>query len=392
MAEAALEPDPHLNILVGANGQGKTSIIEAIGYLATLRSFRGAKSDEVIRYGESRAEIRCIASGADESQDAELKSELEVVFQSQGDALGGKVSKTAAINGKPYKSSTQYLSQRFGSFQVGFHAIVFNPSDHDLVRGEPAIRRGYLDRVISAEDLDYLKALQKYKRAVEQRNALLKTGSPARSLLEGFTDPVIEHGALLAYKRLQWLQALDGRLNESVRQIAPRQPVLRVFSASSWVPKIASLSIDNRELDTSHFTGQYEVPSLELLKQALRSRLSELERAEQQAGITLAGPHRDDWLFFLGSQSLKGHGSQGEVRSALLALKISEIELFRKRTGHRPLFLLDDFSSELDRERRTFLLEFLSKTDLQVFITTTEDSSSVGGKRFVVVNGNLSNA
>jgi DNA replication and repair protein RecF len=88
----------------------------------------------------------------------------------------------------------------------------------------------------------------------------------------------------------------------------------------------------------------------------------------------LAGPHRDDWSFFYGEQALRGHGSQGEVRSALLALKLCEIELFRSATGHRPLFLLDDFSSELDRERRGFLLRFLLESDLQVFVSTTEES------------------
>jgi DNA replication and repair protein RecF len=147
------------------------------------------------------------------------------------------------------------------------------------------------------------------------------------------------------------------------------------------------LSFNNKGLNSVHFAGQGHLPSLELLEQVFWSKVSALEAAERKTGHSLVGPHRDDWAFFLGNQTLKGHGSQGEVRSALLALKLSEIELFRNRTGHRPLFLLDDFSSELDRERRSFLLKYLTETDLQTFVTTTEDSPLYIGKRYWVSNG-----
>jgi len=152
------------------------------------------------------------------------------------------------------------------------------------------------------------------------------------------------------------------------------------------------LSIPNNDLNSGHFAGQDPRPSVEILEQSFWTRLNALEEAELRTRSSLVGPHRDDWAFFLGDHVLKGHGSQGEVRSALLALKLSEIELFRERTGHRPLLLLDDFSSELDRERRSFLLRFLSETDLQVFITTTEDAVAWVkpiGKRFQVSNGLL---
>ena len=104
---------------------------------------------------------------------------------------------------------------------------------------------------------------------------------------------------------------------------------------SNWVPQINDLSFNNSTLSGVHFTGHGQLPSLELLEQAFWKRLSDLETAEWRTGHSLVGPHRDDWTFFLGSQILKGHGSQGEVRSALLALKLAEIELFRNETGHR---------------------------------------------------------
>ena len=381
--EQTLVPDKHLNFLLGANGQGKTSFIEALGYLSTLRSFRGSKSHEVINWGENDSEI--VSTLLDDSGD--WKTELKVSFKISPDRH--KASKVAFINQKPYRSSTQFLTQRFGSYELGFHAIVFNPSDHDLVRGEPAIRRSYLDRVLAAEDVDYLKTLQKYQRTLEQRNALLKTfPSPSRELVRGFTEPLASYGSLLTLKRLEWIERLGFRLGDIMRRIAPSQRDLKLIYLSNWVPKIENLSIPNNNLGAIHFAGQQPLPSLEILEQAFWLRLSAVEEIEWRTGNSLVGPHRDDWSFLLGDQVLKGHGSQGEVRSALLALKLSEIELFRNRTGHRPLFLLDDFSSELDRERRSFLLRFLSETDLQTFVTTTEEFSTMG-KRYWVSNGCL---
>jgi DNA replication and repair protein RecF len=375
--QCSYEPDPRLCFLVGPNGQGKTSFLEALGYFAGLRSFRGSKTAEVVHWAEDTAEISCVVTPGDESA-SDWKTELKVAFRVT-DREAGRASKVASINGKDYRSSTQYLSQRFGNFVLGFHAIVFNPSDHELVRGEPALRRAYLDRVLSAEDGEYLLALQKYQRHLDQRNALLKSNPPpTRDLLIGFTQPLVQYAAVLARKRLEWLARLAEPLAEALQRIAPKQPRLRLAYASSWISGFDGFS-----------RGHEDLPSLELLEQSFWNRQSALESAELRSGHSLVGPHRDDWTFLLGEQVLKGHGSQGEIRSALLALKLSEIELFRNKTGHRPIFLLDDFSSELDRERRSFLLRFLAQTDLQTFVTTTEDSVAMG-KRVWVLNGSLS--
>jgi DNA replication and repair protein RecF len=388
ISESRFKPDPGINFILGENGQGKTSFLEALGYLATLRSFRNSKSEEVLKWGESTSEVSCKLIG-----DEGWETNLKVVFD--GDPkVSGKTSKIAFINGKPYKSSTSYLSQRLGSFELGFHAVVFNPSDHDLVRGDPATRRNYLDRVIAAENIGHLKNISKYQRIITQRNALLKQAKDGRTkslddLIAGFTEQAVTFGSELTAARLEWLLKLSERLNETVHQIAPRQPELRLVYLSNWAPVIDNLSFNNDDLGALNFTGHGHRPSLELLEHSFRKRLSFLEAAEWRSGHSLVGPHRDDWGFYLGGQRLQGHGSQGEVRSALLALKLCEIDLFRIETGHRPFFLLDDFSSELDRERRSFLMRYLSESDLQVFVTTTEDSS-LHGKKFRVSNGILS--
>lgn len=397
-------PDGNLNFLLGANGQGKTSFLEAIGYLATLRSFRGSKTDEVIQFGSEFAEIICELSpelSTIKSQVIHTSSpvdnhpvenmwitELKVVFH-KPTQLSKRTAKVAFINGKPIKKSTQYLSQRFGSFELGFHAIVFNPSDHDLVRGDPSIRRGYLDRVLAAEDVDYLKELQKYQRVLDQRNSALKNSDfKQKDLLIGFTQQLSHYSAVLALKRLEWIQRLSRVLNDLRRQISPSSLDLRMVYLSSWVPPIDDLCLFNNNLGDVYFAGQGSLPSLEQLEQAFFKKFSSLEAAEWKAGYSLIGVHRDDWTFIQGSHILKGHGSQGEVRTALLALKLAEIRLFQEKTRHRPLFLLDDFSSELDQNRRMFLLKFLSESNLQVFVTTTDDSQ-VAGKQYWIANGSL---
>ncbi len=394
--EETFYPDGKLNFLLGSNGQGKTSFLEAIGFLSTLRSFRGSKTEEVVRYDCEFAEIVCDLSPEispnypvdNSGGDSLWKTELKIVFQ-RTDPLSKKTTKVAFINGKPIRKSTQYLSQRFGSVELGFHSIVFNPSDHDLVRGDPATRRGYLDRVLAAEDVDYLKALQKYHRILEQRNAILKKNDPPqRELLLGFTEQLSQVAAALALKRLEWIEKLEKHLDDFSRQIAPDQPALRLVYLSNWILPIENLCLLNNSLGSVYFTGQGHLPSLEQIEQSFWKKFASLESAEWKTGHSLIGVHRDDWTFFRGGQILKGHGSQGEVRTALLALKLAEIRLFQEKTGHQPLFLLDDFSSELDQSRRSFLLRFLSESSLQVFVTTTDDSQ-VAGKQYWVVNGSL---
>lgn len=379
ITETFFSPDSHLNFLIGLNGQGKTSVIEAIGLLATLKSFRGSTTDEIIKRGQTETEIK-----ADVTETGGWKTELKLLLSN-----GTTTSKTAFINGKLFKSSTQYLSCRFANIRLGFHAIAFNPSDHELVRGEPAGRRAYLNRVIAAEEIEYLKAVQRYQRLIEQRNTILKDEKLNKNLLASFTDPLADVAAYITDCRLAWFSKLQNKLDVTVRSIAPSIKPLSVVYFSSWLPKIDNLSINNKDLSGIHFTGQWRQGSLELLKQVFKESLLATQENELRARTTLVGPHRDDWSFFLGDQRLKGHGSQGEVRSALLALKLSEIDLFQARTGENPVLLLDDFSSELDKERRQYLLAFLLKTNLQVFVTTTEDFTNEG-KKFHVEGGTVS--
>jgi DNA replication and repair protein RecF len=260
-----------------------------------------------------------------------------------------------------------------------------------LVRGDPSIRRVYLDRVIAAEQADYLKTLQTYQRILNQRNALLKAGLKSSGkldlpMLHGFTQPLCQLGARIAFERLQWIFKTQEIFQSISQQIVQQPSSLKISYLSQWTPSIEEFSLNNNDLEKNHFSGQAQEASLKLLEQSFWAKIAASEAVERRMGFCVVGPHRDDWTFLSGNQVLKGHASQGEVRSALLALKLTEIESFKRETGHRPLFLMDDFSSELDEQRRSFLLQSLIQADLQTLITTTEDSFRVG-KRFWLCNG-----
>ena len=218
-------PYSGLNFIFGSNGQGKTSVLEAISYLSTLRSFRGAKTNDVITRNSPHSVISCYVVPDEEGVD--WRTELKISFQAAKLDFGrSRSTKTAFINGKPFKSSAQYLSSRFGNFRFGFHTITFNPSDHDLVRGDPADRRSYLDRVLAASHVDYFEALQRFHRILEQRNALLKDGdrgSSTRDLWIDFTQQMAHISSRIVLTRLEWVSDTKNRLKNALQKICPFQ-------------------------------------------------------------------------------------------------------------------------------------------------------------------------
>lgn len=200
-------------------------------------------------------------------------------------------------------------------------------------------------------------------------------------MLDEFTEPLIDSGAKLVEIRLRWMTDLAGRIPNAASKITPNSTLLCPAYFSSFLSR-------SEKLSAIHFSGQPSELSLDLLKSAFREKLASLVGIEREVGVTLAGPHRDDWMLLGRGQPLKLFGSQGEVRTALLALKLCEIELYRAHTGMEPVLLLDDFSSELDQRRRAFLLEFLESSPFQVFVTTTEGQFTKG-KTFFVRDGAL---
>ena len=389
--DLAFSPGPGINFVFGSNGQGKTTILEGLGVLSSLKSFKTNRFEELVHHDERSAEIEgtLVSGDTGTSQREEFSWESQVKVVLDQTDLTSRLKKTAFINGKPFKSALSYLSQRYGNSSLGFHAVVFNPADHDLVRGEPAYRRTSLDRIISAENLDHLKEVQKYQKVLEQRNALLRSDHPVDPLLlDGFTQALLDHGSQITLSRLNWLKSTAPLVLEVLQHIAPTQLPVNLHYGSKWMFGNNEKTIDFNGLNRFHFSGQYPLPSLEVLRNAFAEKLDRIRPIELRNQTTLVGPHRDDWGFDLGGQLLQTCGSQGEIRSVLLALKLSEVRSFKEKSGIAPVFLLDDFSSELDESRRIYLLDFLRSSALQVFVTTT-DQKLAAGRRFEVNSGQL---
>lgn len=364
-----IQPGPHLNFFVGPNAQGKTSILEALHMVSHLQSFRNAKPGDTIRSERVSNHVTADLFLDHEGEVWRTRHELKY---SWADADKGKVAKTAVIDGKAVSGATQYLLKR------RLQTIAFNPSDHELVQGDPKVRRSYLNQSVSSESASYLTALKKFNQVLAQRNEALKSDRRDLSAwIETFTPIYVETAAQVSLERLLWLKRLQGIINSNVSAIAPRQPPLSLRYLTR------SLSIERLEFEKLDLRW-----SLSDIQNELAEQLKKTAASERIQRVSLVGPHRDDWWFEMSGKPLKNQGSQGEIRSALLALKLSEIRLFLDATRVKPVILLDDFSSELDFERREFLLRHLHELNLQTFVTTTENLEWLG-TRFEVLSGTV---
>lgn len=356
--EIVLSCDRGIHFIHGLNAQGKTSILESVYLLSNLRSFRDSDLTALIAHQKDFAQVK-----GDFWIDANTQAELKVELI-QG---ARRLEKRAFINQKLSRSALDYFGVKLNHSPIQFHAINLNPTSTDLIRGEPALRRNYLNQVISSETPNYIALLKYYQKSLDQKNALLKAEEKFDfQLLKILNENLIKSGAELIHARLRYLEKLAPPVLDFLSNIAPKQqPVTLTYKTG----------------ETLYFTGHFELPSIQILMEILHQKLTETGPHERVRKTSLVGPHRDDLMFKVGSQKsdqnsdLVDVGSQGEIRSLLLSLKLSELEEFKKQSGIQPVMLIDDFSSELDSTRRGFLLNYLKNSDLQIFVTSTDDLS-----------------
>jgi len=317
-------PDKRLNVLWGANAQGKTNILEGIYLLGHLKSFRGAPGSELIRRqmpaGRLLGEV--MRNG--------VLTTIELTFKGQ--------QKSARINGKLVANSSEFLGL--------FPTILFSPEEVGLVKGYPAGRRALLDRAVFQADPPFLERARAYQRCLRQRNHLLKEGCDTAQL-SPWNENLILTGTRLRLDRIGYLKRLVPQLRDIYRQITA-----------------------GREEADLHYPIQ-EGTEEELYKK-FGQELEQTSAQERHLGRTLSGPHRDDPYFIVGGHSLRKYGSQGQQRSFMLAFKTAQIIDLEANIGHQPVLLLDDMTGELDRQRQEFFFQFLRSRKGQVFITATE--------------------
>ncbi|OLF18307.1 DNA replication/repair protein RecF [Actinophytocola xanthii] len=364
---ADLELEPGANVLVGRNGQGKTNLVEAVGYAATLGSHRVAVDLPLIRHGCPRAIVRLAVV----NEGRELTIELEIT--------AGKANR-ARVNRAPVPKTRDVLGI--------LRTVLFAPEDLALVRGDPGERRRFLDELLVLRAPRYAGVRADYERVLRQRNALLKSSGHARragakgdiGTLDVWDGHLARHGAELLGARLDLVADLADHVTSAYAGVAPESRPARIRYRSGI---------------GDSFPPDYGTPGSradrEVLQDALLAAMVAGRDAELERGVSLVGPHRDELELTLADFAAKGYASHGESWSFALALRLGSYELLRS-DGNEPVLVLDDVFAELDRRRRARLAEVASNAE-QVLVTAAVEEDvpdELAGARFVVSNGEVS--
>ncbi len=346
-AAASLDLGPGITVLLGANGQGKTNLLEAVVRAATGSSHRVASDTPMVRMGADVGVIR-LELATDEGRTRRL--ELEVGT--------GRRTRTR-VDGQDVRRASDAL----GVLRV----VLFAPEDLAIVRGQPDERRRFLDDLLSQRRPAYAAAKSEYDRVLRQRNQLLRgarglSGSAADAALatlDTWTTQLLAHGAGLLAARIAVVHALAGGLDETYRRIADRPDPVSVVYESSTGRRI-----------TGH--PDAGVPDREPLLAELQEAQAAVAAEERSRGVTLVGPHRDDLAISIGDLPSRTHASQGEAWSLALALRLASYDVLAD-VGDRPVVLLDDVFSELD-DRRRAQLAAACRTWEQVLVTAAVEA------------------
>lgn len=330
-----LQPDAGLNLITGENAQGKTNLLEAIYLLATGRSLRAGRDEELIRWGAEEATVR-----AHIQRERLLDVRVEVI-------LSRSQSRVVKVDGQTYRAATA-----LGQFNV----VLFSAMDLEVVRGQPADRRRYLDVEIGMLSPAYARALAGYRRALEQRNRLLKAIregggviTPSTiELLEAWDEQLVRYGSSVMIARERFISAL--------------RPLAQAAHAE--------LSEGREQLDIRYAPAVEGQGEREQTAESFRQQLHQMREEELRRGTTLVGPQRDDLLLLVDGKEARTYASQGQQRTVMLSLKRAEFELTVKERQEPPIVLLDDVMSDLDDRRRTQLLQ-MTLRGAQAFITAT---------------------
>lgn len=349
--------------LIGPNGQGKTNLLEAIGYLATLGSHRAAGDAALVRAGAERAVVRAavVAGGR------ELRPELELV---PGKANRARLGSTALPRARDLLGAVR--------------TVLFAPEDLAIVRGDPGERRRFLDELLIARRPRLAGVRADYERVLKQRAALLKSAGAARrgggtdlATLDVWDGHLAEHGAELVHARLETVQELRPHAGAAHAQLAPDAAALSLAYVSQ----------------TPAAAAPGPPATVAELRDSLLDQLARLRSAELERGVNLVGPHRDDLELRLADLPVRGYASQGESWSVALALRLGSYELLRsdELPGGDPVLLLDDVFAQLDGHRREQLARVAGKAE-QAIVTAAvaaDVPSELSGVRYWVDEGRV---
>lgn len=361
IARAELALAPGINLFLGTNAQGKTSILEAVGYLATGRSFRTSRDRECIAWnapGDSAfAAIEARLSAGT------VEHEVRVALERAG--------KSVWIDGKALKTLTELWGIQ--------RAVFFAPSDLTIVQGAPGLRRTVMDSLLGQTNPAYLRVLTAANRALQSRNRLLKSGADLSDRqFDALEGTLAEHAARVLSERAR----LGGELSRLVAQ------------------PMEALSEGGERLELKYEPGAWKLGAEQILEaplpelqEALRRLWRESRERDGDRQMTCEGPHRDDLRFEINGRDARAYASQGQTRSAVLALRLAELDVLSESGARTPVLLLDDILGELDARRAEQFLRLVAERQVQTLITAT-DAAGIGeslpiAKEFSVHGGTV---
>jgi DNA replication and repair protein RecF len=381
---ARLELDlPRGLILVqGDNAQGKTSLLESIYFLATSHSPHTSIDRQVIRWGAEEDGLYPYAV---------LKANIE---RDDGGHLIELSMQKIEANRLRKETRLDRIIKRGADWVGQLSVVLFLPGDVELVSGAPALRREFLDQALSQIDADYVRALEQYERALSQRNALLRQAQERKldpDELAIWDDQLVPAGVEIALRRRKAVSELTQLATPIHRELSNTMEYLQIvyqpnFDPAKPLPVNGAYQVG---LDVSSPPNGFDSDDLH---RAFRAELEVRRRDEMLRGMTLVGPHRDEARFFANGMDLGDYGSRGQQRTAVLALKLAQVEWMRLRTNEEPILLLDEVLAELDAHRRRCLLSRINSSH-QTIVTTTDvsrfDSEFVGGAHVLNVRGGV---
>lgn len=336
---------PKINLFLGKNGQGKTSIVEAIYFGSTGKSFRTSRYGELIKYKKIKS--GCFI----EYEDRLSRKNLSVKFN---------------LDKKDYMFNKKNIS--YEGYYGKVNIVSFIPEDIELIVGSPSVRRSFFNGEISQSNEEYFSNLRKYKKLLKIRNKYLKNKIIDDEMFLIYQEKFIKYGTLILKKRIEYVKNISILLNLNYRKLFDSNKELSLFYSS--------------------FLGDIKKFTLEEIEKKFEESIKKNLKKETKYGYSFVGPQKDDFMFFLDEKEAKSFSSQGEKKSIIFSLKLAELDMILKEKKENPIFIIDDLSSYFDKSRKEKIIDFLNKRNIQVMITSTE-KLMMESKEFKVVEGDI---
>ena len=355
-------PPQRVVLLTGANAQGKTSVLEAIYFVAAFTSFQTHVDRQIVNFHEAKKNTLAVTRLVADYQRGKSKHRMEVRLILEPTGVNGQRLRKEILLDGVKKPANELIGH--------FNAVVFVPQMSQIIEGAPDDRRRYLNLALAQSTPAYARVLSEYNQALTQRNALLKMLSERggnNEQLEVWDDALTRLGAQLIMWRIEAVRQIERLASRVHHELTHGSEILRLAYEPAYDPLPKPNGQIGLKLDTIIDRSRLD---LDEIQAGFRARLKELRVEEIARGVTTIGPHRDELRFLANNIDLGDYGSRGQVRTALLALKLAEVNWMKDRTGEWPVILLDEVTAELDIQRRADLLKYVGESELVLFTTT----------------------